>query len=301
MSAPSCDVNQTMSAVSRVLFVDKPVGPTSFDVVRRARQGFTGRVGHAGTLDPFATGLLLVLLGQATRLSQFLVGLPKEYEVTVQFGASSSTGDPTGEITETSGRVDRASVLQAMDGLRGDIIQKVPLTSAVKVGGEALYKKAHRGETADTPQRQVSIYDLCLLDFAEDAQTARILAVTSSGTYLRVLAQDLGKVLGVGAFALELRRMRIGRFSVCEALGLGDLSPERYGVEGPGVLSLDQALAGLPALELDETRARLAANGNKLNVEQQGRFRAYGQGRLLGVYEGQAGVASPLVVFPEGA
>ncbi len=290
-----------MSQVSRVLLVDKPVGPTSFDVVRTARRGFGGRVGHAGTLDPFATGLLLVLIGQATRLSRLFVGLSKEYEVIVQFGATSSTGDPTGEISETCGRVDRASVLRAMDGLRGDIVQKVPLTSAVKVDGEALYKKAHRGETAETPERKVCIYDLCLLDFSEDAQTARILAVTSSGTYLRVLAQDLGEALGVGAYALELRRTRVGRFGVCEALGLEDLSPERYAVAGPGVLDLDQALAGLPAVVLDETSARLVANGNKLKVERQGRFRAYGEGRLLGVYEGDAGIAKPLIVFPEGA
>ena len=140
--------------MSRVLLVDKPVGPTSFDVVRTARRGFGERVGHAGTLDPFATGLLLVLMGQATRLSQLLLGLPKEYELTVQFGAVSSTGDPTGEITETrwSGHRGRGSAgLWTAFGVR--ICQKVPLTSAVKVNGEALYKKAHRGETAETPER----------------------------------------------------------------------------------------------------------------------------------------------------
>lgn len=257
-------------------------------------------MGHAGTLDPFATGLLVVLMGQATRLSQLLLGLSKEYELTVQFGATSSTGDPTGTISRTGGRVDRVTLLKALDGFRGDIIQKVPLTSAVKVDGEALYKKAHRGETAETPERQVSIYDLCLLGFDEQAQTARVLAVTSGGTYLRVLAEDLGEALGAGGFALALRRTRIGRFSVREALRLEELTPERYMAGGPGVLSLDQALAGLPALELDERRARLAANGNVLSVEEQGRFRAYGLGRLLGVYEAKEGVARPLVTITAG-
>jgi tRNA pseudouridine55 synthase len=290
-----------MSPRSRVLLVDKPVGPTSFDVVRRARRGFGGRVGHGGTLDPFATGLLLILMGQATRLSQLLLGLPKEYEVTVQFGATSSTGDPTGTISRSAGRTDKVALLGALDGFRGDIVQKVPLTSAVKVGGEALYKKAHRGEAVDTPERQVSIYDLCLLDFDEPAQTGTILAVTGSGTYLRVLAQDLGDALGVGGFALALRRTRIGRFSVCEALGLEELTADRYEASGPGVLDLDQALAGLPALELDGAAARLAANGNELSLRQQGRYRVYGQGRLLGVYEAKAGVARPLVVLPAWA
>jgi tRNA pseudouridine55 synthase len=294
-------VSESTSPVSRVLLVDKPVGPTSFDVVRRARWGYGGRVGHAGTLDPFATGLLLVLMGQATRLSQLVLGLPKEYELTVQLGARSSTGDPTGTISRTGKRVEKVTLLKALDGFRGDIIQKVPLTSAVKVAGEALYKKAHRGETAETPRREVSIYDLCLLDFDEQAQTARILALTAGGTYLRVLAQDLGDTLGVGAFALALRRTRVGRFSVCEALALEDLTPECSVTDGPSVLALDQALAGLPAVELEETSARLAANGNVLSVGQQGRFRAYGQGRLLGVYEANAGVARPLVIFPAGA
>jgi tRNA pseudouridine55 synthase len=289
-----------MSSVSRVLLVDKPVGPTSFDVVRAARRGFGGRVGHAGTLDPFATGLLLVLIGQATRLSQLFLGLAKEYEVTVQFGAVSSTGDPTGDITETGGRTCRASVLDALDAFRGEICQKVPLTSAVKVDGEALYKKAHRGETADTPERQVTIYDLCVLGFEEEAQTARILALVGSGTYLRVLAQDLGRALGVGGYALALRRTRIGRFSVSDALGLPQLSPERYSTTGPGVLGLDEALAGLPAMELDDTRAHLAANGNEIRVDQLGRFRAYGEERLLGIYEGRSGAARPLVIFPLG-
>jgi tRNA pseudouridine55 synthase len=290
-----------VSPFSRVLLVDKPVGPTSFDVVRRARRGFGSRVGHAGTLDPFATGLLLVLMGQATKISQLLLGLTKEYELTIQFGAASSTGDPTGEVTTNGGRVERTAVLKAMDGFRGEVTQKVPLTSAVKVDGEALYKKAHRGETAETPERQVSIYDLSLLDFDDTAQTAKILAVTGSGTYLRVLAEDLGAALGVGGYALALRRTRIGRYSVCEALSLDDLTPERYAEPGPGVLSLDQALAALPTLELDEARARLAANGNELSVDHQGRFRAYGQGRLMGIYEAQAGVARPLVIFPAEA
>jgi tRNA pseudouridine55 synthase len=285
--------------VSRVLLVDKPIGPTSFDVVRIARRGFGRRVGHAGTLDPFASGLLLVLMGQATRLSQLLLGPPKEYEVTVQFGAISSTGDPTGEISETSGRVREAVVIEALDTFRGEICQKVPLTSAVKVDGEALYKKAHRGETADTPERQVMIYDLCLQHFDEEEQTARILALTGSGTYLRVLAQDLGLALGVGGYASALRRTRVGRFSVGDALELDELSPERYATTGPGVLTLDQALAGMPAVELEAVQARLAANGNELRMEQTGRFRVYGQERLLGIYQGHEGVARPLVIFPD--
>lgn len=286
-----------MKPVSRVLLVDKPAGPTSFDVVRKARRGFGGRVGHAGTLDPFATGLLVVLLGQATRLSQLFLGLVKEYELTVQFGAVSTTGDPMGEISDGQGVVSRSEVLRALDDLRGDIWQRVPLTSAVKVNGEALYKKAHRGENAETPERQITIYDLAVLDFDEDAQRARILAVTSSGTYLRVLAQDLGTALGVGGYAAALRRTRIGRFSVESALEMEMLSPQVYSETRMGVLSLDQALAGLGQVELDASESRLARNGNLLSMDSRGRFRVYGQGELLGVYESDGEVARPLMVF----
>jgi tRNA pseudouridine55 synthase len=248
-------------------------------------------------LDPFASGLLIVMLGQATRVSQLLLGLPKEYELTVQFGARSTTGDPTGEIVQTGSRVDVGSVVAALDRFRGRICQRVPLTSAVKVGGEALYKKAHRGETADTPQREVMIYDLALLGFDEQAQTASLLALTGSGTYLRVLAEDLGAVTGAGGYAASLRRTRIGRFSVSNSLSPDELCPERYSRTGGGVMGLGEALSALPRLDLDPSQARLAANGNQLRVDWQGRFRVYGCEMLLGVYEGEAGVAKPAVVF----
>ena len=287
-----------MIPLSRVVVVDKPVGPTSFDIVRVARRGFAGRVGHAGTLDPFASGLLLILLGQATRASQLLLGMPKEYDLTVQFGAVSTTGDPTGEITPTGARVEAEAVVAALDGFRGRVRQTVPLTSAVKVGGEALYNRAHRGEAAETPEREVMIYDVTLLGFDEETQTARLLALTGSGAYLRVLAQDLGAVTGVGGYAAELRRTRIGRFSVADALSPGELSLDRYARCGPGVLDLDEALAFLPCRELGPDLARLAANGNKLPLSFRGRFRVHGGERLLGVYEGEADTAKPVVVFP---
>ncbi len=283
-----------------MVLVDKPVGPTSFDVVRAARRGFSGRVGHAGTLDPFASGLLVVLLGQATRLTPLFLGLQKEYELTVQFGAVSTTGDPTGEIKSTGSRVEGRSIVTALGLFRGLVRQKVPLTSAVKVGGEALYKKAHRGETVDTPERDVAMYDVQLVAFYEEAQQARLVALTGSGAYLRVLAEDLGAATGAGGYASALRRTRIGRFGVDDALGLEDLGVERYAEKGGGVLELGEALDLLPSLVLDPAQARLASNGNQLPVAREGRFRAYDGQRLLGVFEGRGGVARPLVVFPGG-
>ncbi|MBN1319772.1 MAG: tRNA pseudouridine(55) synthase TruB [Thermoleophilia bacterium] len=291
-------MGRPFSPISRVVLVDKPVGPTSFDVVRAARRGLKTRVGHAGTLDPFASGLLLIMIGQATRISGLLMGLPKEYEVTVQFGAVSTTADPTGDITATGGRASARQVVGALDRFRGRIRQRVPLTSAVKVDGEPLYKRAHRGETAETPEREVTVYDLAMTTFDEEAQNATLVVRTGSGVYVRVLAEDIGKAIGAGGYASALRRTRIGMFSVESAVGLDGLGPERYEEGGQGVLSLDEALGFLSRIDLDGVDALRAANGNELRGGPAGRARVYGNGRLLGVYEGRGDVSRPLAIFP---
>jgi tRNA pseudouridine55 synthase len=220
-------VTERLLDLSRVVLVDKPVGPTSFDMVRTARRGVRGRVGHAGTLDPFASGLLLVMIGHATRISSLLMELPKEYEATVQFGAVSTTGDPTGVIVPTGGRLEASQAEEALDQFRGCIRQRVPLTSAVKVDGEPLYRKAHRGETAETPEREVMVYELSIKEFDEQAQTAHLVALTGKGTYVRKLVEDLGSVTGVGGYTSALRRTRIGSFAVDVALRPDELTPAR--------------------------------------------------------------------------
>ncbi len=291
-------MTEAPSDLSRVVLVDKPVGPTSFDIVRAARRGVRGRVGHAGTLDPFASGLLLVMIGFATRISALLMELPKEYEATVQFGAVSTTADPTGVIVPTGTRVQASEAMETLSRFRGRIRQRVPLTSAVKVNGEPLYRRAHRGETADTPEREVMIYDLVMTGFDEQAQTARLVALTGKGTYVRQLVEDLGSATGAGGYAASLRRTRIGSFAVDQALSPDDLAPDRYAAGGPGVLTLDQALDFLPRHEVSGREARLAANGNELSGAPIGRFRVYGPAGLVGVYEGRGGAARPLVIFP---
>jgi tRNA pseudouridine55 synthase len=252
------------TGVGRIVLVDKPVDWTSFDVVRRARRGVVGKVGHAGTLDPFATGLLVVLVGPATRLAGLFVDLPKEYLVTVQFGAVSTTGDPTGEITTTKGETTAAALVSALDAFRGTQRQRVPMTSAIKVEGERLYRKAHRGETIETPEREITVYDLTLTGFDADQQRATLLVRCSKGTYIRTLAEDLGAALGVGGYAHELRRLRIGLFDVHDALPPDALSPEVLQASSPAILTLGNALSFLPFLTVDEAAALRVANGNEL-------------------------------------
>ncbi len=191
-------------AAGAVLLYDKPAGMTSHDVVARVRMARGCRVGHAGTLDPFATGLLVLLLGRATKLQRHLVGLPKTYLATARLGWHSSTGDPDGELTET-GRLPVSLQLPT-----GTVRQRVPMTSAVRVGGERLYRKAHRGETVETPQRDVEVYRAELLDHKVNSATYEI--ECSSGTYVRTLLETLGD-----AYCLSLRRTAIGPFEVEDA------------------------------------------------------------------------------------
>jgi tRNA pseudouridine55 synthase len=192
-----------------VLLYDKPAGVTSHDVVEQVRRERGVKVGHAGTLDPFATGLLLVLLGRATRLQRFLIGLPKTYLATARLGWRSSTGDPDGELTETG------VVPDSLDLPTGIVRQKVPMTSAVRVGGERLYKKAHRGEVVKTPEREVHVYradEVASLTNAGTESWCQYEIECSAGTYVRTLIETLED-----AYCSQLRREAIGPFSVHEA------------------------------------------------------------------------------------
>ena len=187
-----------------VLLCAKPAGKTSHDVVAAVRRERGGKVGHAGTLDPFATGLLLVLVGRATRLQRYLTGLPKTYRAVARLGWRSSTGDPDGELSET-GRIPASLELPV-----GTVRQRVPMTSAVRVGGERLYRKAHRGEVVQTPEREVEVYRAELLGSGGDSAEYEI--ECSAGTYIRTLVETLED-----AYCSELRRTAIGPFRIEDA------------------------------------------------------------------------------------
>jgi tRNA pseudouridine55 synthase len=201
-------------AEGSVLLCDKPAGITSHDLVVRVRRERGCKAGHAGTLDPFATGLLLILLDRGTRLQRHLTGLPKTYVATARLGWRSSTGDPDGDLTETG------LLPESLDLPTGNVRQRVPMTSAVRVGGERLYRKAHRGETVETPEREVSVYRAELL--ASEAGSATYEIECSAGTYVRTLLETLGD-----AYCSALRRTAIGPFKIADAgleLGLDDVA-----------------------------------------------------------------------------
>jgi tRNA pseudouridine55 synthase len=219
-----------------VILVDKPAGVTSHDVVADVRRRLPRKtkVGHAGTLDPFATGLLLLLVGRATRVQRFLMALGKRYETVARLGWTSTTGDPDGEIAP--GRMPEELHLPT-----GTIRQRPPAYSAVKVGGERAYALARRGEAVEIPEREVRVDRF--EELWRDGERAAFAIECSSGTYVRSLVADLGD-----AYCLELRRTAIGPFDVADA------DPDR-------IVSLDDALAFLPAVELAGDDARRASHG----------------------------------------
>jgi tRNA pseudouridine55 synthase len=216
------------------LLVDKPQGVTSHDVVAEIRRERGGKVGHAGTLDPFATGLLVLLLGRATRLQRYLLALPKTYRATARLGWRSSTGDPDGELTETGRIPDR------LEMPTGEIEQRVPMTSAVKVGGERLYRKAHRGEEIETPTRRVTIHRAELISSDDERATFEI--ECSSGTYIRTLIETLED-----AYCESLRRLSIDDLHVPE--------------QSPREISVEELVSFLPERLLDEDEADAVGHG----------------------------------------
>jgi len=214
---------------SGFLLVDKPVGPTSHDIVDIARRSLrTRKIGHAGTLDPFASGLLILAVGKMTKEISKFVGLDKAYEATLRLGASSDTMDRTGAVTEQKGcaPVSRAAFEAALEKFRGEIDQVPPMYSAKKVGGKKLYELAREGVEIERKPVRVTIHELELLSY--EWPLAKIRTRVSSGTYIRALADDIGKALGCGAYLEELRRTAIGPYDVEDAVKPEGIDPARF-------------------------------------------------------------------------
>lgn len=210
-----------------IILVDKPSGMSSFGVVARIRRQLRDqynrkvKVGHTGTLDPFATGLMILVVGPECKNAAQYSKLDKVYEATIRLGQTSTTGDPEGEIIDGSDLVPTKQEIQAALGsFVGEITQTPPAFSAIKINGQRAYKLARKGEVVEMPSRVVTIYSLELLDY--DYPNVRVRASVSSGTYIRTLAEDIGKQLGTGAYCSELRRTVIDQFVINDAMTLND-------------------------------------------------------------------------------
>ncbi len=262
---------------SGLVLVDKPVGPSSFQVVSRLRARTGARAGHAGTLDPFASGLLLVLLGASTRLARYLVGLDKRYLTEIDLSRRTASGDIEGETIEEREAPELAQLEQRLESLRGEVELLIPAFSAVKIEGERAYRLARKGKAPEMPLRRSRIDELTLLDYS--GGVARLDLRVGSGTYVRAIADALG------GHCRSLRRLEVGPFSV-------DAADEER------VVPPAQALSFLPALELNEGETATIRGGRALERTEQGRLLLLESGNLIGVGNGVDGTVRSETVMP---
>ena len=279
--------------------VVKPAGPTSHDVVAAVRRALGGvRTGHLGTLDPFADGVLVVVVGRATRLAQFAAPWPKTYEGVVRLGVTTDTDDRTGTPVATSDTwrdVTADAVAAVFARFRGTFAQRPPAFSAVKVGGERAYRRARRGEAVTPAARSVTVFALELTQFAPP--DARFRATVSGGTYLRSLARDVGEALGCGAHLAALTRTRVGPFSLADAV-----APETVTARDlrPG----DALVADLPRRELSDAEREAVVHGRAVadtgaGKGEGGRVALFHAGALVAVAVAVEGQLKPRVVVTD--
>ncbi len=281
-------VKKPRDLVDGVLLLDKPVGLSSNDALMKAKRVLNAKkAGHTGTLDPFATGLLPLCFGEATKFSQDLLEADKTYEATVHLGIMTTTGDTEGEtIEEREVDVTREAIEAALARFRGPIFQVPPMYSALKRDGKALYEYAREGITLEREARPVTIHGLSLIDFT--APFLKILVTCSKGTYVRVLGEDIGAALGCGAHLNALRRVQVGSLSTERMISLEDLQahPDPLSLLAP----VDALLSSFPSVELTPDLAKRFLNGQRLALGKEevavpaelGRVRVYHEGKLLG-------------------
>ena len=312
-----------MLSMDGVLIIDKPAGMTSHDVVARVRKMIgERRIGHTGTLDPFATGVLVLLVGRATRIAQFLSGAEKEYEGVVRLGYATDTGDVTGTPVQIDSHAKAQSlqnfrkdeIASAIAALRGEIDQLPPMYSAKKIAGRKLYEHARRGEEVARQPSRVTITEFELLTAAEDFSAnddgsldIGVHVVCSAGTYIRTLAEDLGRKLGVGAHLVELRRTRAGQFQVGAAMTLEKLAEASAENKlADSFISPHTALSHLPSIDLDDDQLRrtvhglaLSLNDNDLTLSDGDPVRLSKDNQLIAVgrFDGQQRTIHPAVVL----
>ncbi len=259
------------------MLVDKPSGPSSFALVRKLRNRTRARAGHAGTLDPFASGLLLILLGGSTRLARYLVGLDKRYLTEIDLTGRTSTGDLEGDVVEETTAPDPAELDARLQSLRGEIELRVPAWSAVKIGGERAYRLARRGVAVRMPVRRSTVHVLELL--AYDGASAHLDLCVSSGTYVRAIADALG------GHCRSLRRLEVGPFAVADA-------------DDSRVVAASEILPFLPAVEIGPDEASAIRAGRCIEACGEGQLRLLEKGQLVAVGRGASGIVRPETVMP---
>lgn len=280
-------VKKVWKQVDGVLLLDKPLGLSSNDALQKARRLFSAaKGGHTGTLDPLATGLLPLCFGEATKFSADLLDADKTYEAEIKLGVETDSGDAEGRVVASAAvNVRESDIFPVLEALTGDILQTPPMHSALKRDGQPLYMLARQGIVVEREPRPVTIRRIELLDFSGDR--LNISVTCSKGTYIRVLALDIGKALGCGAHLTALRRTRVGGLSLDDAKTLAAIESCEENFRHTLLQPLDALLQGLPRVDLDAQAKARFCHGNPVDLPPglEGKIRVYGEGRLLGVGE----------------
>ena len=282
-----------------IVIVDKPQGWTSQDVTARLRRVFnTRRIGHGGTLDPMATGVLPVFVGRGTRGVEFFEHAEKTYETVLQLGMTTDTEDTTGTVLKTRDvHISETEMSEILSQFRGKIMQVPPMYSALKINGQKLVDLARKGKTVERQPREIEIFELELLEFA--GSTARLRVRCSKGTYIRTLCKDIGEALGCGGCMAELRRVRAGEYTIEEAVPLQVLldtdKPEEY------LRPVDSMFRNYPAVTLTSNQEKRCRNGNSFSVQMEpGTYRAYSKaGEFLMLAKVEDNIMSTIKSFFE--
>jgi tRNA pseudouridine55 synthase len=295
MTKPSSDTGP-----SGLVIVDKPAGWTSHDVVARMRRLLgTRKVGHGGTLDPMATGVLIIACGKATRLLRYISAHDKGYEATIRLGVSTITDDAEGEViaSQNALHVTDAELANAIAALTGEILQRPSSVSAIKVAGERSYARVRAGEDVQLAARPVMVsrFDVLAARRSGEVIDVDVAVDVSSGTYVRALARDLGEALGVGGHLTALKRTRVGDVTLADAATLDDL--EREGAANRLIALSEAAARTLPTLTIDTSAATALGYGQRIAADGVGPAVALLDGRAIAIVDRANGLAKPSVVF----
>lgn len=266
-----------------ILIVNKPEGITSQGVVSKVKKALNvKKVGHTGTLDPLATGVLPILIGNSTKLSKYLIEHDKIYRAVIKLGEKSSTGDREGEIVETkqvSENLEKSNIETALQSFLGKQTQTPPIYSAIKVNGKKLYEYAREGKEVEIPSREIEIYKIELIKFDRENKTVEFEVSCSKGTYIRTLCEDIAESLGTAGFMLSLNRVKVDRFDLRDSFTIEDIENGNY-----KLISMEELFKDFPKIELNKRKLELFLNGVNLSFElEDGVYNIYSQEKYIGL------------------
>ena len=270
-----------------ILIINKPKECTSHDIVYKIKKIFCEKIGHTGTLDPMAQGVLPILIGKGTLCSKYLINHDKTYETTIKLGKRTKTGDSEGEIIEEKEvpKLDEKVIKQILKEFIGNILQTPPIYSAIKVNGKKLYEYARKNQQVEIAPRKINIYNIDLLNIEPKEKLIKINVNCSKGTYIRSLCEDIAKKLGTVGYMEELIRLKVGEFDIRNSITINELEKNFQNQEfiNKNIISIEKLFKQKDKIELNEKKLRLFLNGVKLNKElEDGLYRIYTNNKFIG-------------------